>query len=147
MRDQTWSAIDEKFRKYPSLRAEGVTYEEIDAASAGLGFSLDPDYREFVHRYGGAIVGPYPIFGLRKAEAMGRREMSAFEITAHYRKQGWRGVQDWLIVSADHAGNPIGLASDNKIWISDHDFGQVTVIADSFENYIRNQCLKLDSGS
>jgi hypothetical protein len=75
---------------------------------------------------------------------MGRGEGSALEVTDRYRRQGWRGVEDWLIISMDHAGNPIGLTRDGKIWISDHDFGQVTVIANSFEDYLRKQCLKLD---
>jgi hypothetical protein len=35
------------------------------------------------------------------------------------------------------------LDADGKVWISDHDFGGVQVIAKSFEEYLRKSCLKL----
>ena len=52
-------------------------------------------------------------------------------------------MEKWAVISMDHSGNPIGLDADGKIWISDHDAGAVQVIANNFESYLRNQCLKL----
>jgi len=143
MRPQTWQAMDEMFREDPVLRAGEVPYEEIDAAAAQAGFQLGSDYREFVHRYGGGIVGPYRVYGLRRAPAMGRKEGSVFDITRDFIRQRWPGVNDWLVISTDHAGNPVGLDKDGKMWISDHDAGVVEVIANSFEDYLRKRCLNM----
>jgi hypothetical protein len=143
MRPDTWQAIDEMFQEDPVLRAEEVSCEEIDAAAAQAGFQLGSDYREIVHRYGGGIVGSYRVYGLRRAPAMGRTEGSVFEITRDFRRQRWPGVNDWLVISTDHAGNPVGLDEEGKVWISDHDAGVVEVIANSFEEYVRKRCLNM----
>jgi hypothetical protein len=76
---------------------------------------------------------------------MGNGEGSAIDVTTRFREQGWNGVENWLVISEDHAGNPIGLDKDGRIWISDHDFGRITLVAASFEEYLRKQCLKLSS--
>lgn len=143
MRPEIWTMIEEKFKKNPVLKGEAVAYEEIDAAAAAAGIKLSEDYREFIHRYGGAIVGPLSIIGLRKAPAMAQTESSVIEVTKHFRRQGWRGVDEWLVISVDLAGNPIGLDKDGKVWIFDHDAGVVEVIAENFENFLRKRCLKL----
>jgi len=143
MKPETWSAIEAIFAKHPVMKAEPIDYEQIDAAADSAGFQLPEDYREFIHRYGGAIVGPLPIIGLRQAQAMARTESSVFEVTKHFRQQGWRGVSEWLVISVDHAGNPIGLDRDGKVWIFDHDAGVVETIAPTFEDFLRKRCLKL----
>jgi hypothetical protein len=143
MSPEIWTALDEMFAKHPITKAEPVPYEEIDQAAMTAGVHFPQDYREFIHRYGGAIVGPYPVVGLRKAKAMARTESSVFDVTEQFWRQGWRGVNDWLVISIDHAGNPIGLDKDGKIWISDHDAGLVEVIASTFEEYLRTRCLNL----
>lgn len=143
MRLELWTTLDEKFKKHPILKAEAVAYEEIDATAAAAGVKLPEDYREFIHRYGGAIVGSLPIIGLRQAPAMARTESSVFEVTKHFREQGWRGVDEWLVISVDLAGNPIGLDKNGRIWIFDHDAGVVEVIAEDFESFLRKRCLKL----
>jgi SMI1 / KNR4 family (SUKH-1) len=143
MTQDTWQKIDGIFQEHPVLRADEVPYEEIDDAAVQAGFQLDADYREFVHRYGGAIVGPYPVYGLRKAHVMGRKEGSVFDLTRDFRGKRWPGVNEWLVFSMDHAGNPVGFDKDGKVWISDHDAGVVDVIAKSFEDYLRKRCLKM----
>ncbi|MBI1176392.1 SMI1/KNR4 family protein [bacterium] len=144
MKAETWLAIEAKLAKHSVTKAKPVAYDEIGAVAKFCGFELPEDYREFVHRYGGAIVGPLPIIGLRQAPAMAREETSAIEVTQHFRKQGWRGVNEWLVISIDHAGNPIGLDKDGKVWIFDHDFGVVETIAPTFEEFLRKRCLKLE---
>jgi hypothetical protein len=143
MSSEVWAAIEEMFTKHPVMKAEPVAYDEIDRIATAVGIRFSEDYREFVHRYGGAVVGPLPIIGLRKAPAMARTESSMLEVTKHFRRQGWKGVGDWVVISVDHAGNPIGLDNDGKIWISDHDVGVVEVIAKNFEEYLRKRCLRL----
>lgn len=143
MKESTWNTIEEMFVRYPFKCAGEVGVVEIDAASEEIGVPFTSDYREFVRRYGGAVVGPYPIFGLRRAEPMGSNEASVVEVTRRFREDGWPGTDAWAIFSRDHAGNPIGLAHDGKVWISDHDAGDVQIIAENFEDYLRQRCLKL----
>lgn len=143
MRQETWEKLDEMFRKHPVMKAEPVSFEEINESEARLGTPLQEDYRQFVHRYGGAIVGPFPIFGLRRAKPMGKEE-SLLDMTTHFRQQKWPGVDNWVVVSIDHSGNPIGLDAEGRIWISDHDAGSVQMIAPNFEVYLRKSCLKLN---
>ena len=143
MRDETWQVLDDIFSRTPILKSEEVEFDEISAAEGEVGVVLSDDYKEFVHRYGGAIVGQFRVFGLRKAVPMGRNEGSFVEVTNSFRRQRWPGVEKWAIISTDHAGNPIGLDAEGKIWISDHDARAVQTIAASFEAYLRKQCLKL----
>jgi hypothetical protein len=143
MQDQTWQALDNLFSRMPILKAETVESCEISDAEREVGIPLADDYKEFIRRYGGAIVGPFRVFGLRKAVPMARYEGSFVEVTKTFRLQRWPGVEKWAIISTDHAGNPIGLDRTGKIWISDHDAGAAQVIAANFEEYLRKRCLNL----
>ena len=75
---------------------------------------------------------------------MGDDENSVFEITKRFRNDGWDGVDQWLIVSMDHSGNPVGLDKSGEIWISDNDHGCIDKLADNLEGYIREWCLEID---
>lgn len=141
MKSGAWDALDRAFAEFPILRAEPVPNEEIDAAGQALGVQFDPDYREFVRRYGGAIVGPYPIYGLRQAEPMDDSLWSVMVVTMHYRTEGWPGTDEWYIVSTDHAGNPIGMDREGVVRTYDHDARGVFKLADNFENYLL-ECLR-----
>jgi len=143
MRNETWQALDELFSKTPILKAEGVEPDEISAAEQDVGVVLDADYKEFVRRYGGAIVGPFRVFGLRKAVPMGKNEESFVQVTKTFRRQRWPGVEKWAVISTDHGGNPVGLDAEGKVWIYDHDARVAQVIAANFEGYLRKQCLSL----
>jgi len=91
------------------------------------------------------MVGPYPIFGLRPVEVMGDDHWSVIDVTKRYRKGGVPGSEAWVVVSEDHAGNPVGMDANGAIWIYDHDFGGLTGLAPSFEEYLRTQCLTMRS--
>lgn len=143
MKSDTWQALDELYATHPIMKAESVPYEEIDSAFAEIAFGLPDDYREFIHRYGGAIVGAFPVFGLRRAGPMGVDDGSFIEVTESFRRQRWPGVENWAVISTDHAGNPIGLDAEGKVWIYDHDACAAQVIAGDFESYLRKRCLNL----
>lgn len=144
MNAETWRALDRLFKKSPILRAATApSREEVLKSLEQLGRPAHEDYVEFVERYGGATVGPLPIFGLRVSETMGK-PWHVVEVNEGYRAQRWPGVDDWLVFSVDLAGNPIGLADDGTVWISDHDFGGVQEEASSFEDFIRRRCLRVD---
>jgi hypothetical protein len=140
MKEETWKILEVEFQRSPILRAGGVSDEEIDAASEGIGITFPDDYREFLRRYGGATVGAYHIVGLRQSETMSNGSVTS--VNNDFRIKGWPGIESWLIISVDHGGNPIGFAPDGQIWISDHDFGIVKPIAQDFEDFIHNYCFR-----
>jgi hypothetical protein len=144
MRTEILGALEAKFAKHPVLMAGPVPAVEIADLERNLGYPLPLDYKLFVERFGGAVVGPYSIFGLRASEAMGEDESSALMITRRFRDQQWPGADSWLVISMDHAGNPFGLDKDGRVWISDHDAGVVEKVAESFEGFVRSRCLKLE---
>ena len=119
MKPQTIAQLDELFRAMPLLVGTPVAREEIDAAEKQIGMPFDADYREFIARYGGAMVGSWPILGLRSSEVMGAE--TVLEVTWTFRADGWSPTEDWLVISVDLAGNPIGLNAKGEVWLSDHD--------------------------
>ena len=143
----TIQRLEQDFSRHPVTVAGSVSTSRVRDLERDAGFVLPADYKEFVARYGGAIVGPYPIYGLRAAKAMGKNEGSALEVTSHFRSEGWSGTEDWLVISTDHAGSPVGLDRDGRVWIADHDAGEVVVIAGDFEEYLRVVCLGLSGAS
>lgn len=142
MTQDTWEQLQAVFSEFPILVAGPATDKGIDAVSERLGRPLPTDFREFLRRFGGATVGPYPVFGLRVAEAMGNGD-TLLEQNNRFHSQGWPGVEDWLIISRDHAGNPFGIAPNGQVWVSDHDFRIIEPVASNFEGFLRRVCLKL----
>lgn len=142
MKARTKGELDALFTRHPILRADGASDAEIDQASKALGILFPSDYRVFLRRYGGAVVGAYSIIGLRLATPMGDEERSVVEVTNRFRSQGWPGTSEWVVFSVDLAGNPIGFSADGSVWISDHDEGAIFKVADSFDAFLWRQCLK-----
>lgn len=140
MKLDTLESLRAFFAQYPELLAGPASSAEIQSASAALGMPFPDDYREFLSECGGGIVGPCSIYGVRPVDAMGR-DWSVVAMTEAYRSQRWPGVEEWLIVSSDHGGNPIGVGRDGQVWISDHDLGVVEVLAVDFEEFLRTRCL------
>ena len=143
MREDTWSRLNTHFREFPVMQAESVTEDAVSDAARVLGLTFEPDYAEFIHRYGAAIVGPNSIIGLGRSEAMSDEESSVVEVTLRFRAENWPGVDEWYVISVDAVGNPVGVARDGTVWLSDHDRGTISRIADSFEQFIRRECLRI----
>jgi hypothetical protein len=108
----------------------------VDAAEKHIGVGFPADYREFLQRYGGAVVGSLPILGLRQAEVMGDDMFAVAAVTDQFRADGWKPTDEWVVISVDLAGNPIGLASDGQVWVSDHEAGETRLVARSFEDFV-----------
>ena len=142
MNQNTWDKLEEMFADASIMKAESVDEGEVLQAAEAFGFVLPSDYTQFVCRYGGATVGPYSVYGLRASETMGRNESSAFDVTEHFRSQGWEGLEAALVISTDHSGNPVYLIPSGEVWIADHDFGGTSKLADNFEDYLLSKCLK-----
>jgi hypothetical protein len=106
------------------------------------GFIVPESYRDFVVRYGSAIVGSYCILGSGVSTAMGANESSVLELTNRFRADNWPGSDDALVISMDLAGNAIMLARDGRIVCFDHDAGETDILAPTFEAFIIDCCLK-----
>lgn len=112
-----------------------VPEAEIDQAEQSVGVKFTPDYREFLRRYGGALVGHLPILGLRRAKEMAVDTFSVVDVTAQFRADRWEPTEQWAVISVDN-GNPIGLTSSGEAWVSDHDFGETDMVAPNFEAFV-----------
>lgn len=140
MRQSTWDKLDEQFSEFPFMKAGSVPAEELLKAERDLGVKFSQDYKEFVEKYGGAIVGPYPIYGVRHAEPMDDFLWSVVDVTLRYRNEGWPETESLYVISSDHSDNPVGITEDGHVITYDHDLGKKMVLADSFEDYLL-QCL------
>lgn len=135
--------LDELFADEPFMKADGVDESQVDTAQKALGLTFSDDYRQFLTRYGGALVGPYPVYGLARAEPMDERLWSVVAVTQHFRKQSWPGVDHWYVISMDHAGNPIGVDEIGKVVTYDHDAGEMIEVAENFGSYLEHRLSKL----
>jgi hypothetical protein len=136
---ETFRRLDELFQTMPVLLGGPVSTLEIDAAEQRVGIKFAPAYRDFLARYGGAVVGSLPILGLRRAEVMGDDTYSVTDVTSRFRADGWSPTEEWVVISVDLAGNPIGLTAEGEVWISDHDAGETRMVAHTFEEFVVHQ--------
>ena len=136
MRSETTRRLDQLFMSMPVLVGGPAPAGEIDAAERHVGMKFDADYREFLERYGGAVVGSLPIFGLKRAEVMAEDTFGVVEVTARFRADRWSPTDEWVVISMDLAGNPIGLTKQGEVWISDHDSGETRMVARTFEDFV-----------
>ena len=145
VKNSTWHALEQFFLRFPTSKASPVPVIEIERVIVGLGAPVDPTYVEFISRYGGAMVGAYPIFGLERAQSMGLDFADIAQANLHYRKQHWPGVERWLVFSIDLGGNPVGIDVAHRVWLSDHDTSQIVCIEASFEAFLRRWALDLEA--
>ncbi len=140
MKKSTFEKLENLFDEFPFMKSEPVSIDELSNAEKKLGVRFTPDYKEFVQKYGGAIVGSFPIYGLRQADPMDDKLWSVYSVTMHYRNEGWPCVENLYIISSDHADNPVGITNVGKIVSYDHDLGELVSVSESFEEYLI-QCL------
>jgi hypothetical protein len=138
---ETMILLDEEFASWDESRGVPVSVEEVIGAERAIGVPLSNGYRSFLLRYGSAMVGPLPVYGLSKSKALGD-DWSVVEMTLCFRSEQWPGCEVWAVVSMDGSGNPIGLAADGKVWTYDHDAGETLLLAETFEAFLRAKCLK-----
>lgn len=144
MKTEILNKLDALFASSPILRATELPSDtEISEAAIQLGIPFPADYREFLLKYGGAMVGAYPIFGLRPVKVMDDDLWSVVCVTRRCRERKVPGTEAWIVFSEDHAGNPIGIDRKGTVWIHDHDFGGIMQLAADFEEYLRRKCLKM----
>lgn len=115
---------------------ECVPKTEILAAEQDLQVAFCEQYKCFIEKYGGAILPGHYIYGLRKTLLMGNDIWNVIHLTKFYRDQKWPGTENWYIVSDDGSGNPFGVDPDGKVWLSDHDTGEIIQVAEDFEEFL-----------
>lgn len=130
--------LDIHMNEMEELYGGPCNLDEIKMAEKILNTRFNPDYKEFLCKYGGGIVGSHYIYGLKKISLMGDKLWSVIQNTQFYKEtQKWPGIGEWYIISDDGRGNPIGCKPDGSIWLSDHDseFEQIK-LAESFEGFL-----------
>jgi hypothetical protein len=140
MKPSTIDLLNDFFARMPFMKGGKTSAAEIDIAEGALGVHFSADYRTFLEQFGGAIVGPYSVYGLRRAEPMDGFLWSVVSVTQHFRSEAWPGADGWYVISMDHAGNPIGVDNCGKLLTFDHDAGVMVEVASDFETYLLN-CL------
>jgi hypothetical protein len=145
MKSDTLRRFAADYTRFRALFAgPGVDIAELDEAAVRLGVPLPADYREFVLRYGGGHAGSLPVAGIRRWKAAGNVEWSIIELTEHFRAQRWPGTESWAVFSIDGCGNPIGLDSDGRVWLSDHDCRECVCLEASSEDWLRRWALHIE---
>jgi hypothetical protein len=146
----TWEKLEKDFLQVERIAGRALTRAsdvpsdgEISRAAQQLDCTFTDDYIAFLRRYGGATVGSLPIFGLRPVEVTGE-PWSVVAATQIFRQEALPGTEDWYVISNDGYGNPIGIARDGRVMIVDHDAGGLSVLADSFEDFLLSHCLPKD---
>ncbi|TCM12035.1 SUKH superfamily protein [Novosphingobium sp. PhB165] len=132
-----FAELDADLNGDPVLVAGPALESQIDAIQAFAGFPLSPSYREFVKRFGAALVGPYPVYGSGASDAMSKDDASVIDVTKRFRSDGWPYSDRSLVVSTDHAGNAIMLDEKGSIHRYDHDAGTIEFISSSFESFVQ----------
>lgn len=143
--EDTWQRIAEENQGFGAMcRALGppVTEAEIEELSAALGLPVSGQYRDFLLGAGGAGVGSYHIYGLRPTAAS---QFLVQEMNERWRERGLVEEEaQWLLVSDDGSGNPIGLDAEGRVLRADHDGGyEVEELGANFEEFLRRECLRL----
>ena len=134
--------LDAEFEESPVLAAGPAASSEIERIEEFAGFLLPISYKEFVARYGGAIVGAYSVFGWGASIAMGSEEASVIDVTNRFRSDHWPGSDSSIVISIDHSGNAIMMNENGSVSRFDHDFGGIDILSNDFESFITDWCLR-----
>lgn len=137
MNPELETALREEFTRWEGAVGTPVPYAEIDQAERTLDVSFPKDYRDFVHQYGGAVIGGTSILGLRQPPLMPDEPPFVTEETLRSRSELPASHSKMVVISIDGFGNPIGFVpADPSIIIFNYDFGGPSVLAPSFEEYV-----------
>jgi len=119
----------------PILFAPAASEAEIGCVEASLQSVFSMEYKEFLKIYGGAMPGPYPVFGINPIDLMDKRLNTVEIVTQYFRRQGWPKVDDGSVISCNHAGDPIILKNDGTVFMESHDgFGDESW--NSFDDFL-----------
>jgi hypothetical protein len=130
--------LDTFFAAWPGSAFGPLSDSEVAEAERRLGARLSTEYRDFVLRYGGAVVRDKIILGLRACDIAACDPPSFVDQTLIQRGELPVPYKDMVVISVDLSGNPVGyLANDPTIFTYDYDFGGRHEEASSFGEYLR----------
>lgn len=132
----TSNFLEKYFSEHSNYAVGPVPHIEIEESEQKLQVKFSDSYKKFISLYGGALLTENSIYGLRKEEMMGDDNWSVTQLTLYYRNQNWPGTENWYIISDDFAGNPFGVDPEGKVWLSDHDTGEIIQVAEDFEDFL-----------
>lgn len=141
MKPTTWNKLEKSFDDFSNLKSEPASAEQIKVVEDSLGVESNADYKEFILKYGGAIVGAFPIYGLHRVEPMDVNLWSVLGVTNRYRKEGWPNMSDRYVISSDHSDNPFVISNDGEIIVYNHDYDETVIVSETFEEFLIS-CLK-----
>lgn len=136
MRNSIHKALTKEFSNNPETVGKVVDLSKIKNSEKVLDVRLPDDYKEFIHKYGGAIINGHEIFGLSKAAWMSEN-YNYMSQSKRFRNELPNKFSQMVVFSIDGAGNPVGfLPGKSSIFVFDHNFGGRYDMAKSFEEYI-----------
>lgn len=121
MKQEFLIKLKEMEKKFPFMFSAPASDKEIEQVEELLNVTLSEQYKTFLKHYGGAMVGPYPIFGPRPVESMDVSLNTVESVTAKFRKDGWDGADMGAIISENHAGDPVILKNNGSVFLGSHD--------------------------
>ncbi len=108
--------------------------EEITMAEKEIGIKFPDSYKYFQKHFGAGPLEGHSLYGVKDTEG---EENSIKRNTFYKVTQQWPGIDDWIVISDDGSGNPIGLLPNGEVWLSDHDSGFEKIkLAKSFEDFL-----------
>ena len=133
MKSETLSKLEFFFKNFSVAMGKASSLAQIESSEESLKLKFVEDYKIFVQRFGGCVIGTKPVYGFENSEMLD--EATVVDLTEEYRKTEG-GNYTWLIIGFDLAGNYIGIDEGGKIMMYDHDFGKMVILAESFEEYV-----------
>jgi hypothetical protein len=140
-KNEVWKNLEmEKIRDKDNLfYGKGASEEEIKKAENTLKTFFNEQYKKFLRLYDSATMEGHEIYGVNPMPGEENSFISNVIQNTHFYKneQKWPSIEDWVIISDDGSGNPIGIKPNGEVWLSDHDAGFEQVkLADDFEDFL-----------
>jgi len=126
--------------QYESIFAAPITEQELNIMQSYAGWNMPDDYLRFLKLSSGAMVGAYPVYGANPIKLMDKNLNTMMAVTQHYRDEGWRVDKDFIVVSENHAGDPLLLNQTGYLLMPSHD-GFSEQRWPNFSAFLQQYCL------
>lgn len=126
----------ERIERAVALYGSGTptTAAEMESRLAPLGVVVPDDLVEFVGRWGGCYVG-VSVHAWGNASILGRE--TCVDLTLAARAQPGARVSG-LVIADDGAGNPVWIADDGRVLLTDLDSGEPEELAPTFRELLED---------
>jgi len=121
MSDEIYLRLNELKKKYPFMYSKPATEEELMILESYSGWRIPEECIEFLRFSSGAVVGAYPIYGVNPNELMGKNRNTIISATTDFRLDGWSFGEEFIVISENHAGDPVLLNKDGFVLMQSHD--------------------------